>query len=101
MLSSYAFSSFSTNFQIILSDSPNIIAGCIDATVTPALGPSLSNVLRFIPLGILIMTGIATILAAVFNPWNGTEDIFEWSSNFGRDDDMLRLVTPGFADCLQ
>jgi len=24
-----------------------------------------------------------------------------WTSNYGRDEDLLRLVTPGFGDCLQ
>lgn len=52
-------------------------------------------------MGILIFVGLATISAAIFNPWNGTKDIFRWSSNYGMDDDMLRLVTPGFGDCLQ
>ena len=28
-------------------------------------------------------------------------DIFRWTSNYGRDADLLRLVTPGFGDCLQ
>ena len=31
----------------------------------------------------------------------GSSDIFRWSSNYGRDEDLLRLVTPGFGDCLQ
>ena len=31
----------------------------------------------------------------------GTTDVFRWTSNFGRDGDLLRLVTPGFGDCLQ
>lgn len=46
------------------------------------------------------MVGFATIFAAVFSPW-GTTDLFRWTSNYGRDEDLLRLVTPGFADCLQ
>ena len=28
-------------------------------------------------------------------------DIFHWTSNYGRDADIIRLVTPGFGDCLQ
>ncbi|RYP27305.1 hypothetical protein DL768_011291 [Monosporascus sp. mg162] len=37
---------------------------------------------------------------AIFSPW-GTNDVFLWTSNYGRDPDLLRLVTPGFGDCLQ
>ncbi len=39
-------------------------------------------------------------MAAMFSPW-GTTDVFLWTSNYGRDPDLLRLVTPGFGDCLQ
>ncbi|KAK6496648.1 hypothetical protein TWF481_001639 [Arthrobotrys musiformis] len=99
--SSYAFSSFINTFRIIPADNERISIGCIAASITPTLGSAISNLLTFIPLGIVVMTGIATIVAAIFNPWNGTKDIFQWSSNYRRDLDMLRLVTPGFADCLQ
>lgn len=44
--------------------------------------------------------GLATASAAIFSPW-GSSDLFRWTSNYGRDEDLLRLVTPGFADCLQ
>ncbi|KAK4197493.1 hypothetical protein QBC40DRAFT_285448 [Triangularia verruculosa] len=56
--------------------------------------------LKFLPLAVLVFVGAATIFAAVFSPW-GTSDVFHWSSNYGRDPDLLRLVTPGFGDCLQ
>ncbi|KAF3934214.1 hypothetical protein ABW20_dc0107985 [Dactylellina cionopaga] len=99
--SSYAFSTFVTTFLIIPAENENINVACIKAAVTPKLGSTISRLLTFIPVGILVMAGVATIIAAIFNPWNGTKDVFQWSSNYGRDDDMLRLVTPGFADCLQ
>lgn len=53
-----------------------------------------------IPLFILVLVGFATVFAAVQSPW-GTPDPFRWTSNYGRDEDLLRLVSPGFADCLQ
>lgn len=56
--------------------------------------------LRYLPLVVLILVAIATAFAAVFSPW-GSVDIFRWTSNYGRDADLLRLVTPGFGDCLQ
>ena len=40
------------------------------------------------------------MVAAIFSPW-GSNDIFLWTTNYGRDPDLLRLVTPGFGDCLQ
>ncbi|KAI4173786.1 MAG: hypothetical protein LQ343_002789 [Gyalolechia ehrenbergii] len=33
-------------------------------------------------------------------PW-GSADVFRFTTNYGRDADLLRLVTPGFGDCLQ
>ena len=59
-----------------------------------------AQLLRFLPLVILLLTGFAVIFAAIWSPW-GSTDIFHWTSNYGRDADLLRLVTPGFGDCLQ
>jgi len=73
---------------------------CVQASITPGLGVTLSNVLRYLPLVVLILVAIATACAAIFSPW-GSVDIFRWTSNYGRDADLLRLVTPGFGDCLQ
>ena len=72
----------------------------MSAQITPDLGASLANLLAFIPLAILVLVGIATVSAAIFSPW-GSADIFRWTTNYGRDADLLRLVTPGFGDCLQ
>ncbi|KAK4682054.1 hypothetical protein QC764_114090 [Podospora pseudoanserina] len=96
--SSYAFGSFSTSFEVIYGDQAEIIT-CVTANVTPDLG-SLAWMLKFLPLAVLVFVGAATVFAAVFSPW-GTSDVFHWSSNYGRDPDLLRLVTPGFGDCLQ
>lgn len=56
--------------------------------------------LKFLPLVVLLSVGFATVFASIYSPW-GTTDVFHWSSNFGRHNDLLRLVTPGFGDCLQ
>jgi len=74
--------------------------GCVSANVTPDIGSRLSDLLTFMPLVVLVMVGIATAFAAIYSPW-GTTDIFRWTTNYGRDADLLRLVTPGFGDCLQ
>ena len=72
----------------------------MSANITPDLGGSLSGVLTFLPLVVLIFVGVGTAFAAIYSPW-GTTDIFRWTTNYGRDADLLRLVTPGFGDCLQ
>lgn len=99
MFSSYAFSSFSPRFLVIYGDTKATNIGCISTHVTPDLGDR-SQLLRFLPLLILVLTGAAVIFAAMYSPW-GSTGIFHWTSNYGRDADLLRLVTPGFGDCLQ
>ncbi|KAK3695197.1 hypothetical protein B0T22DRAFT_97138 [Podospora appendiculata] len=97
--SSYAFTSFSATFLIINGDAKGLNIGCVSATVTPDLG-NLVWMLKFLPLVVLLFVGFATVFAGNFSPW-GTTDVFHWTSNYGRDADLLRLVTPGFGDCLQ
>ncbi|KAI0974595.1 integral membrane protein [Xylaria arbuscula] len=96
--SSYAFASFVPTMIIRYGDQYGTTIGCMSATITPTLG-GVAWFLKFVPLAILIIVGFATIFAAIFSPW-GTSDIFHWTSNYGRDPDILRLVTPGFGDCL-
>ena len=97
--SSYAFTSFAATFIIIYGDAAATNIGCASATITPDLG-DISWVLKFLPLVVLLFTGFAVLFAGIWSPW-GTTDIFHWTSNYGRDSDLLRLVTPGFGDCLQ
>jgi hypothetical protein len=96
--SAYSFSTFAANLGI--SSGMNIPLGCIAANITPDLGRALADAIRYIPAAILALVGFATIMAARFSPWS-SKNIFYWTSNYGRDDDILRLVTPGFGDCLQ
>lgn len=100
MSSTYAFTSITADIRIQSGDQSGQYYSCLTAMITPDLGSTLKELLRYLPLAIVIMVGIATIFAAVMSPW-GSTDIFHWTSNFGRDEDLLRLVTPGFADCLQ
>ena len=99
MNASYAFASFSATFLIRYGDEAATTIGCVQATVTPSLG-HLAWAIKFLPLMVLLAVGFATVFAGMYSPW-GTTDIFHWSSNYGRDPDLLRLVTPGFGDCLQ
>ncbi|KAH0543553.1 hypothetical protein FGG08_002114 [Glutinoglossum americanum] len=98
--SAYAFATFQTTFRITAGDTPPTVLGCVSASITPDLGKTIGNTLAFVPLVILVLVGIATVYAGIYSPW-GSEDIFSWTTNFGREDDLLRLVTPGFGDCLQ
>ncbi|KAN0081923.1 Transient receptor potential (TRP) ion channel domain containing protein [Elaphomyces granulatus] len=97
--SSYRFSSIASLLRVKSTDENSLVA-CISATITPDLGSTFRGLLSMIPLFILVLVGFATVFAAVQSPW-GTADPFRWTSNYGRDEDLLRLVTPGFADCLQ
>ena len=98
--SAYGFSTIHTYLHFVDDSTPPLSVGCITADVTPYLGQSISKLLTFIPLALLVLVGIATASAAIFSPW-GTWNIFRWTSNYGRDADQLRLITPGFGDCLQ
>lgn len=98
--SSYAFSTFAATTAIISGDSDARTLGCISVSITPDLGHQLTDALRYMPAAILALVAIATVTAATLSPW-GTADPFRWTSNYGRDEDLLRLVTPGFGDCLQ
>jgi hypothetical protein len=98
--SSYAFSTFFAELKVQSGDRDGQPLACISSSITPDLGKKLSDAIAYIPLAILALVGIATVLAARFSPWSSS-DFFYWTSNYGRDDDVLRLVTPGFGDCLQ
>lgn len=100
LASSYAFSTISATTRIQAGSENSQFYGCVTAYITPDLGDTLRGLLRYLPLGILVIVGVATVAAAMLSPW-GSLNIFHWSSNFGRDEDILRLVTPGFGDCLQ
>lgn len=102
--SSFRFATIDSTFtvnsgELTQEQQPRILA-CISATITPSLGPRLHGILRYLPMAVLIVVAIGTVSAAILSPW-GTSNVFKWTSNYGRDEDLLRLVTPGFGDCLQ
>lgn len=98
--SSYQFASLASTLRVKSGDEQGTDLACVSAIITPDLGGTLRGVIAFLPLLILIFLTVANILGATYSPW-GSTDIFRWTSNYGRDEDLLRLVTPGFADCLQ
>ncbi|KAI1083082.1 integral membrane protein [Whalleya microplaca] len=97
--STYSFTTFAPTLIIWYGDVAKTSIGCVSTTVTPDLG-GVAWSLKFAPLFVLILVGFATAFAGIFSPW-GTSDVFHWTTNYGRDPDLLRLVTPGFGDCLQ
>lgn len=101
MASAYRFATLDTTFQVLAGDTGKTTIGCIRVEITPLLGSENSAAVTWVPVGVLALVALGTVLAAMLNPWVGTVDVFRWSSNFGMDEDMIRLVTPGFADCLQ
>ena len=100
LFSSYSFTTITSTVNVVTGDSSKATLACVAADITPRLGPSLNSILRYLPLVVLLFVGVATASAAVFSPW-GSADVFRFTTNYGRDDDLLRLVTPGFGDCLQ
>lgn len=98
--STYSFATFAFTTSVVSGDKQALTLACVSANITPDLGHTLSDALCYLPAAILALVAIATVFAATCSPW-GSSNIFEWSSNYGRDEDLLRLVTPGFGDCLQ
>ncbi|KAH4005478.1 hypothetical protein HBI13_007130 [Parastagonospora nodorum] len=98
--SSYSFTTWAATLTILSGNTDRQALGCVSANITPDLGPRLSSSLRYMPAAVLALVALATIFAATCSPW-GTSNVFHWTSNYGRDEDLLRLVTPGFGDCLQ
>jgi hypothetical protein len=97
---SYAFTTINPRILVANGDRDATKIACVVAEVTPWLGSTVEDLLAYLPLLVLILVGVATASAAIFSPW-GTWDIFRWTSNYGRDAIQLRLITPGFGDCLQ
>ncbi|KAK3676660.1 hypothetical protein LTR78_003435 [Recurvomyces mirabilis] len=98
--SGYSFSTLAGQISVLSGDNGAPQLACISTNITPDLGSGVTSLITWLPAAILIIKGIATLAAAIWSPW-GSSDIFRWSSNYGRDEDQLRLVTPGFGDCLQ
>lgn len=100
MYSSYAFTTITVILKIKDGDLDATLLACIEADVTPDLGSKIRKILVYLPLVTLMLVAVGTACAAIFSHW-GSKDIFRWTSNYGRHADLLRLVTPGFGDCLQ
>ncbi|KAL8768066.1 MAG: hypothetical protein Q9209_005609 [Squamulea sp. 1 TL-2023] len=100
MYSSFRFTTINARLRVTSGNEKASPLACVAASITPDLGTSLAGILQYLPLVVLILVAIATASAAIFSPW-GSVDVFRFTTNYGRDADLLRLVTPGFGDCLQ
>ncbi|CAO2649915.1 Nn.00g012070.m01.CDS01 [Neocucurbitaria sp. VM-36] len=98
--STYSFTTWSATMRVLQGNTAAQPLSCVSASITPDLGRTLSDAIRYMPAAVLALVAVATIFAATCSPW-GTSNVFRWTSNYGRDEDLLRLVTPGFGDCLQ
>ncbi|BFZ55454.1 hypothetical protein PYCC9005_002495 [Savitreella phatthalungensis] len=96
----YTFSTLTNNMRINAPKGSNYSVGCFNVQFTPPLRKTISNVITYVTLAVLILVGIRVVLVALFNPWSGTLDPYRALSNFGAEDNALRLLTPGFSDCL-
>uniref|UniRef100_A0A093VKN4 Putative membrane protein n=1 Tax=Talaromyces marneffei PM1 TaxID=1077442 RepID=A0A093VKN4_TALMA len=97
---SFQLASLVATLRIKSGDPAGTDLGCVSGIITPDLGATLKGTFTFLPLLVLVLLTLANIIASTYSPW-GSTNIFRWTSNYGRDEDLLRLVTPGFADCLQ
>ncbi|RKF60582.1 putative membrane protein [Erysiphe neolycopersici] len=98
--STYALASLAALLKVNYGDKEASEIGCISIIITPEISTKLAGVVKFTPALILFSVGVSVLFAAIWSPW-GSSDIFRWTTNYGRDPDLLRLITPGFGDCLQ
>ena len=98
--SPFIFTSISSNTRVVTGDTSDLTIACVLADITPDLGNTVRHLVRFLPALVLAFVAAAVATAAIWSPW-GSNDVFRFTSNYGRDQDLLRLVTPGFGDCLQ
>lgn len=90
--------SFETTFYII-DDSPGEnIVGCLTVEVSPKLRKSVVLSLLCGVIAVVVLLILAHILSMIFNPWTGTKNIYLSTSNYGRNANAIRLITPGVLD---
>ena len=99
MEATYGFITVSAVLSAVQGDLAKSPLACISVDITPFIGSTAQALVTYLPLIILVLVAVATTCAALFSPW-GTWDIFRATSNYGRETRLLRMMTPGFGDCL-
>ena len=96
----YTFSTLTNNIRINAPKDADFEVACFEVELTPPLTDTVDKVLTYVTLAVLLLVGIKVVLVAILNPWSGTLDPYRAFSNFGFDENAVRLLTPGFGDCL-
>lgn len=89
---------FNSRFVILNSADTANVLGCVEVETAPILKSFAWYPLVFCIFGIALFVGVSYLLTAYLNPWTGTKNVYLYSSNFGRDASVTRLITPGFFD---
>lgn len=96
----YTFSTLTNNIRINAPQESNYEIGCVEVELTPPLTDSVDKVLTYVTLAVLLLVGFKVVAVALGNPWSGTLDPYRAFSNFASEDNAIRMLTPGFGDCL-
>lgn len=93
--------SFTSKFVILNSAEISNVLGCIRIETTPILKSYSWYPLVIGIFCIALFVGFTYLLTAYLNPWTGTKNVYIYSSNFGKDPSVIRLITPGFFDVVK
>lgn len=99
--SAYQGIAFNAKFVILDPSQTAQVVGCIEASVMPIIEDSVWFILVFVVLGITVLVGATFFLTVSLNPWTGTKNMYIWSSNYGADSSVIRLITPGYFDIMK
>lgn len=87
--------------HLISPTSGGNVFGCVQVEVLPILDGYAWYTIVITIFAVAMFVGFTFLLAAYFNPWTGTKNVYVWSSNFGHDSSVIRLITPGFFDFIK
>lgn len=93
--------SFNSKFVIINSAEISDVLGCVEVETTSILNSYVWFPLVFCVLGITLFVGFTYLFTVYLNPWTGTKNVYLYTSNFGRDSRVNRLITPGLFDLVK
>lgn len=93
--------SFNSKFVIINSAETSNVLGCVEVETTSILKGYVWFPLVFCVLGITLFVGFTYLITVYLNPWTGTKNVYLYTSNFGRDSRVNRLITPGLFDLIK
>lgn len=95
----HAFSTFHVAVRLLGPDA--VERGCLQANVTPELGPAISATLRYAPSGILLFVLVVGVARSVRGAPIPADADAEVESDDAEASPPPRALLPGVADCLQ